>query len=60
MSEDIIDIKELAEKVEDFLYDQLEKGQYTSGILREIYNRLLKNLDGWPLVPNREIRSWKE
>lgn len=46
-----IDIRILAEKVEDFLYDQLGRERYVVCILREIYNRLLENLDGWPLVP---------
>lgn len=55
-----INIRILAEKVEDFLYDQLGRERYVVCILREIYNLLLENLDGWPLVPNREIRSWKE
>lgn len=45
-----INIRILVEKVEDFLYDQLGRERYMACILREIYNRLLENLDGWPLV----------
>ena len=55
-----IDIRILAEKVEDFLYDQLGRERYVVCNLWEIYKRLDENLAGWTLVPNGEIHSWKE